>query len=316
MPSPAQLHVDQALTDFSVAVSFQNQSQFVARRAFPTVASDKQSDRYFVYGSADLLRSDAEPYSGKGPTSGRDFNLSDTSYFIQPWAVHYDVGRHERANADAAVDPEEDAAAVVMQDLMIAEDVQFAATAMVTSVWGTDRTGATHFTQWDDAASTPIENITTGDTTILQNTGRRANKLVLGYQTWASGLRNHPDILDRIKFTQTGIVTESLVAGVLELDEVMVASAVRNSAAEGLAASTNFIVGDDALLLHSPNNTGLRQPAAGKTFTWSAYGPEGILTERFEIPEEGAFPRVQTFRAFDHVVTSSALGYFFDNCIA
>jgi hypothetical protein len=316
MPSPAELHIDQALTDFSVAVSFQNESSFVARRAFPSVTSDKQSDRYYIYSSADLLRSDAEPYGGKGAVTRRDYRMSNATYFIQPWALAHDVGRHERANADAALNVEQDAAAVLMQDLMIAEDVAFAATAMVTGVWGTDVTGATNFTQWDDAASTPIEDATTGTTTVLQNTGRLPNKMVVGYQTWSSGLKNHPDILDRVKYTQTGIITENLVASVLGLDEVLVSSAVRNSAAEGLAASTNFIVGDDALLIHSPMATGLRQPAAGKTFTWNEYGPQGILTERFEVPEEGAFPRIQTFRAFDHVVTSSALGYFFDDCIA
>ena len=97
---------------------------------------------------------------------------------------------------------------------------------------------------------------------------------------------------------------------------MIIASAARNTAQEGLTATTSLIIGDSALLLHSPNNTGLRQPAAGKSFVWSVYGPQGILSERFEIPEEGAFPRVQSFRAFDHKVTSSALGYFLSNVIA
>ncbi len=316
MPSPAELHVDQALTDFSVAVSFQEENNFVARRVFPSVASDKQSNRYYVYTSADLLRSDAEPYSGKGAVPRREYSLSTNPFFIQPWGLAHDIGRHERGNADAVLDPEEDAARLLMQDLMIAEDVQFAATAMIAGAWDNSETGAADFTQWDDAASTPIEDVEGGNTTMLQNTGRKGNKIVFGYQTWASGIKHHPDILDRIKYTQTGIVTAGLVASVWDLDEVVVASAVRNASAEGLAASTNFIVGDDALLVHSPNATGARQPAAGKTFTWNTYGPQGILTERFDIPEEGAFPRVQTFRAFDHVVTSSALGYFFDDCIA
>lgn len=316
MPLPSEVHVDAALTDFSVAVSFQEQDAFVARRAFPTIPSDKQSDRYYVYDSADLLRSDAQKYSGKGATAGRDFRLSDTPFFIDPWAVHHDVGRHERANADDALDPEEDAAAVVMQDLMIAEDVQFAATAMTTTAWDNSETGSTNFTQFDDAASTPIETLEGGNTTILQNTGRKANKAVVGYDAWASGLKHHPDILDRIKHTATGVVTEDLVANILGLEQVLVAMAVRNTAGEGITGSNSFIVGDDVLLIHAPDNVGRRQPAAGKTFIWTAYGPEGILTERFEIPEEGAFPRVQSFRTFDHKVTSSALGYFFDDCIA
>lgn len=315
MPSPAELHIDAALTDFSVAVSIQEESSFIARRAAPAVMSDKQSDKYYIYSAADLLRSDAEPYSGKGAVSRRDYRLSNASYFVQPWALAHDIGRHERANADSALDPEEDAARLLMQDLMIAEDVAFAAEVMVTGAWDNSETGATNFTQWDDAASTPIEDIEGGRTTILQNTGKKANKLILGYQTYASGLKHHPDLLDRVKYTQRGVLTEDLIGGLMDA-EVLVASAVRNTAQEGLAASNSFVVGDDALLMYNPDNTGLRQPAAVKTFTWNAYGPQGILTERFEIPEEGAFPRIQTFRAFDHKVTSSALGYFFDDAIA
>lgn len=314
MPSPAEVHVDAALTDFSVAVSFQNANQFVARRAFPVATSATQSDRYHIYNSSDLLRTDAEAYAGKGPTAGRDFRLSSSPFWIEVWGLHYDVGRHERANSDPAIDLEEDAAAVLMQDLMIREEIQFVATAMAASVWGTTVTGGTNFTRWDDASSTPIENMTTGDVTILTNTGRRPNKLVVGYSAWANGLRNHPDLLDRIKHTATGVVTESLVAGVLGLDEVLVASAARNTAEEGLTASGGLIVGDDALLIHTSSG-GVRTPTAGRTFIWSAYGPEGIATERFEVPEEGAYPRVQSFRTFDHVVTASALGYFFDDCI-
>jgi hypothetical protein len=306
--------VDAALTDFSVAVSFQNADQFVARRAFPVASSPTQSNRYHIYTSADLLRTDAEAYAGKGPTAGRDFRLSNTPFWIEVWGVHYDVGRHERANADRGIDLEEDAAAVLMQDLMIREEVAFVTAAMTSGVWGTTVTGATNFTRWDDASSTPIENVTTGDVTVLGNTGRRPNKLVVGYSAWANGLRNHPDLLDRIKYSVTGVVTESLVAAVLGLDEVLVASAARNTAEEGLAATGAMIVGDDALLIHTSGG-GVRTPTAGRTFTWSAYGPDGIATERFDIPEQGAFPRVQSFRTFDHAVTASALGYFFDDCI-
>lgn len=314
MPSPAELHVDQALTDFSVAVSFQDQSQFACRQVFPVAPSPQQSNKYHVYTSADLLRSDAEAYSGKGPTAERDFRLSSTSFFIEVFGLHYDVGRHERANADAAVDPEEDAAQVLMQDLMIQEEIQFDNDVMASGNWDNSETGGTNFTRWDDAASTPIEDIAGGSVTVLADTGREPNKLVLGYQTWKSGLMNHPDLLDRIKHSQTGIMTTSLLANVLDLDQVIVSKAARNSAQEGLAASGSMIVADDALLLHSAAG-GLRTPTAGRTFVWTAYGPQGVLTERFDVEAEGAYPRVQSFRTFDHKVTSSALGYFFTDTI-
>jgi len=157
MPSPADLHIDQALTDFSVAVGMQMESSFVARRAFPVASSPQQSNKYHVYTKADLLRSDAKRYAGKGETAEREFSLSEGQFFIEAWALHHDVSRHERSNADPVIDLEEDAVEVLTQDLMIQEDIQFAATAMVSGAWGTTVTGGTNFTQFDDAASTPIE---------------------------------------------------------------------------------------------------------------------------------------------------------------
>lgn len=316
MPLPSQVHIDAALTDFSVAY-FQSAEGYVARRAFPAVGSDKQSDKYYVYTKADLLRSDAQKYAGKGPTAERDYKLSNSTFFIDDWALHYDVGRHERANADAVLDPEEDAAMVLAQDLLIAEDREWASTAFTTSVWGTDVTGGTNFTVWGDAASTPIEDQRTGVTTVLQNTGRKANKAVYGYDVWAA-LQDHPDILDRIKHSQVGVVTESLVAGILNIDEVIVGSAIRNTAQEGLTGSYSFELGSHALLLHSPNSAGPRTPTAGRTFVWSGLtgSQDGVMAERFDVPEEGAYPRVQLHRTFDHKVTGSDLGYFFSGAVS
>ena len=315
MPTPANVRTDQALTDFSLAVGLQMESQFVARRAFPVTPVPRQADKYRVYNSADLLRSDAAPFSGSGETAGRTYTLSEDSFFCEVFGLHEDISLHERENADPVLDPEEDAVRVLVQDQMINEDVKFAATAMVTTAWDNSETGGTGFTQWDDAASTPIEDIEGGRTTILQNTGKAANRLVVGHQTFASGLKNHPDLLDRVKYTQRGVLTSDLIAGLMDVDDFIVASGVYNSAQEGLSASNSFIVGDDALLLYTEAG-GPRTPTAGKTFVWTAYGPQGMLTDRYEIDHLHAFPRVEVFRAFDHKVTSSALGYFFDDTIA
>lgn len=317
MPQLSEVHVDSALTDFSVAY-MQEASGFVARRAFPQVNVARQSDKYHIYTKADFFRSEAQKRSPNTESVGRSYGLSTDTYFADVWAVHYDVSEQERANSDPVLDPEEDAAALLMQDLMIQEDVQWAATAFTTSVWGTDVTGGTNFTVWGDASSTPIETIRTGTKTILQNTGRKADKLVLGYNTWSSGLADHPDLLDRIKHTQTGVVTESLLANILELDEVIIAHGVRNTAQEGLAESDSFLLGNHALLLHSPNTAGPRTPVAGRTFAWSGLlgGTGGIRTKRYEIPQLDAYPRVETDSAFDHKVVGSALGYFFSGAVS
>jgi hypothetical protein len=317
MPTLSELHVDQALTDFSVGL-FQDLGGSVAAQAFSNRGVQHQSNQYHIYTAADLHRSDARKRAPNTSSVGKDFGLTTGSYFCDVWALHYDVSEQERANADPVIDPENDAARILMDDLVMAEDREFAATAFAASVWDTTVTGGTNFTQWDDAASTPIEDCRTGIRTMKQAAARAPNKLVLGYDSWNLGLVDHPDLLDRIKHTMTGVVTESLFAGILGLDRVIVADSIRNTAEEGATASNAFNLGDNALLLHAPDSAGPRTATAGVRFAWSGLmgANQGIRTKRYEIPEDDAYPRVESDMAFDHAIVSTALGYFFSNVIA
>jgi hypothetical protein len=317
MPTLSEVHVDQALTDYSAAL-FQDLGGSVASQAFSNRNVAQQSNNFHIYTAADLHRTDAQKRAPNTSAARKRYGLSTGQYFCDVWALAYDVSEQEVANQDAVLDAEQDAAKVIMEDLIMTEDNEWAATAFVTGVWGTSVAGATNFTQWDDAASTPIEDQRVGIRTVLSNTGKKPNKVVYGFQTWSDGLVDHPDLLDRIKHTQTGVVTEDLLAQVLGLDRVIVAETIRNSAQEGIAESAGFILGDNALLLHAPDNVGPRQATAGIRFNWSGLlgAASGVRTKRFDIPQDDAFPRVESDMAFDHHVQTAALGYALIDTIA
>ncbi len=318
MPGLAEIHVDSALTDFSAAL-FQDLGGSVASQAFSQRNVAQQTGRFHVYTAADLHRAEAERRAPNTSAHRKDYGITNALYDCEVWALAYDVSEQERANADPVIDPEEDAARVLMDDLMMTENREWAATAFATGIWGgTDQVGATDFTQWDDAASTPIENLRGQATDMLANTGKEPNKLVLGHDTWASGLVDHPDLLDRIKHTQTGIVTETLLASILGLDRVIRDSSIRNTAEEGLTETAAFQLGDSALLLHAPNTAGPKTATAGVRFNWSGLvgATQGVRTMRFEIPQDDAFPRIQSDMTFDHNIVTAGLGRFFSDTIA
>jgi len=317
MPSLNEVHVDMALTDYSAAL-YQDLGGSVASQAFSNRSVAQQSNVFHIYTAADLHRTDAARRAPNTSAARRDFGLTTGQYLCEVWAIAYDVSEQERANADSVLDPEQDAARLLVEDLIMTENTQWAAAAFVAGIWGgTDQVGGTNFTQWDDAASTPIEDVRAQMSDMMANTGRSPNKLVIGHDTWSSGLVDHPDLLDRIKHTQTGVVTESLFAGVLGLDTVIRNTAIRNTAQEGLAETAAFQLGDNALLLHAPNTAGARTATAGIRFNWSGLiGGGNIRTKRFEIPQDDAFPRVESDMAFDHHVQTAGLGRFFSNTIA
>ena len=317
MPTLPDIHIDMALTDYSSAL-FQDLGGSVASQAFSNRNVDQQSNRFHIYNAADLHRTDAQKRAPNTSSPRRDYGLATGRYDCDVWDVSYDVSEQERANQDAVLDAEQDAARLLVEDLIMTENREWATAAFATTIWGgTDQTGGTEFTQWDDAASTPIENLRGQNSDISANTGRSANKLVLGHDTWNSGLVDHPDLLDRIKHTQTGIVTQGLLANILDLDQVIVNSAIRNTAGEGLAETAAFQLGDSALLLHAPDTIGPKTATAGIRFNWSGLIGGGLIrTKRFESPQDDAMPRVESSMAFDHHVQTAALGRFFSDTIA
>jgi hypothetical protein len=316
-PGLADVHVDAPLTDVTTAYFLEGANRFAWSQVFPMVNSPKQSNKYYVFDKADLFRTEARKRAPNTEAPVRDYGLSTDTFFCDVRAVAFDVSEQVVANADPALDVEEDAARVLAQDMNIALEVDWAAAAFAGSLWGTTVTGNTNFTYWSDAAATPIEDITTGIKTVLLATGYKPNTLVLGPDAWYTGLANHPDIIARLPDNAPKVSTPGFLANLFNIDRVIIADAIRNTAIEGATASYSALLGKHALLCYVPASAGLRTPAAGYSFNWSGLvGPGGVRTKRIEIPEKDAYPRVEVETALDFKIVGSDLGYFFSGVVA
>ena len=131
-PSGPQIHVDAALTDFSVA-HFMADDAFVARKAFPSVPVQKQTDRYHVWTRGDLLRTEAQRRAPGTRVRLRDFGVSDAGYYVEVVAVGHASSEQDQANSDASVALEQGIVQGLVQDIKIAEEVKFASVAFGTS---------------------------------------------------------------------------------------------------------------------------------------------------------------------------------------
>lgn len=322
MPQPTQsdVHVDAILTNISVAY-IQNPAHYISTQVFPVVPVEKQSDIYYTYTKGDWFRDEAQKRADATESAGSGYGLSTASYYADVWALHKDIGDQTRKNTDNPLDADRDATNWLSQRMMLRQEIQWVDDYFKTGVWGTDKTGTTDFTVWSDyAASDPIEDVEGGKETILQNTGLMANTLVIGYQVFRK-LRNHPDIIDRIKYTQgvTGrTVTAEMLAAMFDLDRVLVAKAVKNTAAEGATDSFAFTHGKHAFLCHTAASPGLLTPSAGYVFSWRGIS-EGLGTDvgvsRFRMPELRA-DRIEAQMAWDNKVVATDLGYFFSGAVA
>ena len=322
-PTQSQVHVDAILTNISVAY-LQRAENFIADKVFPVVPVDKQSDKYFVYDKNDWLRDEAQVRADGTESVGSGYNITTATYYADVYAIHKDIGDQTRANADAPINVDREAAEFVTHRLLTRREIQFNTDFMTTGVWANDVAGVAsspstgQTLQWDDYTnSDPIEDIEEGKADILSVTGLEANTLVLGYDVFRT-LKNHPDLVDRIKYTSSQTITEDMLARMFDIERVMVSKSIKATNAEGATQAYGFTTGKTALLAHVAPNPGVLTPSAGYTFSWTGVS-QGlgltIGTSSFRLESLRA-TRVEAELSFDNKVVSSDLGYFWNTIVS
>ncbi len=329
MPNPnrSDLHVDSLLTNVSVAV-LQQETTFVANRIFAPVPVSKQSDLYAVYNAGDFHRDDMQVRAPGTESAGGGYRVDPNNrFFCQVYALHKDIADQEREAADPVFQLNRDATVYLTLKAQIKKERVFAQNYLTPGVWGTDLTGVPNppiglnqFLQWNDSNSTPIEDIRKA-ITLIAETGLEPNILILG-RTVYDKLIDHPEIVDRVKYgTQSGERISTIgipeLAKLFRIDQVLVMSAVVNTAAEGQPTLNNFINSNNALLAYKTPTPGRLVPSAGYDFQWRGLyrGNNGQRIKNFRL-EWLDSDRIEIEQAFDLKVVAPSLGVFFSNAVA
>lgn len=322
MPQPtgSEQYLNELLTQVSVSY-IQKPEKFVAPRVFPFVDSARQSARYAVYDRGDFLRDEMERRGPASESAGSGYRVSTDPFNCDVWALHKDVDNQTRANASDPFKPDKDAARWLAQKALMKMDVEWAANFFTTGVWtgsttGTDLAAGTDFTAWDDASSTPIENVEDQAAEVESNTGVLPNVLVVNRRGWKA-LKNHPDIVDRVKHTNPNAITTQQVAALMDLDDVLVAAAVKNSAQEGATANVDYICGNHAALLYRTSTPALDEPSGGYIFRWTGLEGSTDATAVTTIPmplKKSDRHEIET--AFDMKAVANVTGVFFQNIVS
>ncbi len=326
-PTQSDVHVNRPLSNILVAF-MQDDTKAAAKRIFPVVSVTNKTDSYYKWKRDDFFRISAVERAPGTPSEGGGFELETDTYDAKEYAVHKDIEDPIRANADSELDLDEAATRYVAQQLILKRESVFNSTYITTSLWtgsstGGDLAGVTgsptsgQFKQWDQATSTPIEDLRTQIVAMEEKTGYRPNKLFVGPYVWKA-LEDHPELLDRIKYTQKGVVTKDLLAGLLGLDDIVVGSLIQNTAKQGQTASFSFIHGKSALLVYAAPRPAMMEPSAGYIFAWTkrfGNGPEGQRIKKFRLEEIEA-DRVEGQMNFAMKVVAPELGAYFTTAVA
>lgn len=322
MPIPAKerLHTDVPLTNMSIAY-MQNASSFVSWRAFPIVPVPNQSNVYYIWDRGDSLRTDAALRGDAQESVVRGTELATGNYYCHVYSVAEVIGEQSMYNQDMQpLQLERSKTEQVMQDIMIRMDVDWAASNFVTGVWGTSETPTA---KWGTATTDIIGQIQTGMRTVLSNTGRVPNRIVMGYEAWVA-CQNNGVFIERFKHTTAASITPQMVASLFQINnepppQILIGSAVRNTAAQGATASTSFILGDNCLIAYAPSSPMVNEQAAGYTFAWTGInmgGSGGMPATRTWYENARAAQVIETQYAADFKVVDAQCGYILLDVVA
>lgn len=326
MPNPtgSDLHVNRPLTAVSVRYAT-NAGKYIADKVFPRVPVDKRSDLFTKYSKSDWLRTYVQKRAPGTESPGSGWTVTRDQFYAEVYAVHKDLDDQDRANADAEFKLDSDATEFVTQQLLLQRDLDFVDRYLKTGVWATDLVGGTDFTQWSDAGSDPIGDVARWALDFEQLTGMAPNFMVLGAEVRLA-LKQHPDIIDRIKYTQRGVVTDQLLASLFDMPKVMTSMArkstgphIPDAEAQDAAASYDFVAPTKSVFFgYAPDSPSRQKPSAGYTFTWNGYlggNSQGLRIKKFRM-EHIESDRIEGSQTYDMKVVSEDCGVYVDAAIA
>lgn len=287
------------LTNMSMAF-FANTGDYVATSIFPICPVDFSTGYYYVFNKGDLARDNVQrkPKFGKVPPA--QMGHTDETYKCEVDQIIVGIDQigaqnYLRANVPPSIDPKRTKNRYVTDQQLLHLDITFAENFFMSGVWenefegiasGTSTSGS-QFIKFSDANSDPIKFFDARKRQIKLDGRRLPNKLTLGYDTFLA-LKEHPDLLERVKYTGSTAnpakVNERVLAELFGVDEVKVLYATYNAAEEGQEDDMQFICEPDgALLSYTTPSPRIDEPSAGYIFTWDMLGNGNYMaTDVFE----------------------------------
>ncbi len=290
-------HIDVMLTNISVGYEMED---LVGDALFPTVRVTKQSDKYYIFGKESWVLPPEGDARAPGAVSNElpGVKLSEDQYFATEHALHMFVHDEERENADAPLNPDREATELTTQAILLGREKSIHTLVTTASNYPAAHTVTlTGMQRWNDYVnSDPIKNVKDARNQIRRAIFRAPNLAIIPWEVM-SVLEDHPDFIERIKYSQRGVVTEELIATLFNIPRIIVPAVAYNSANPGQAENITFMWGKDVFIGWVPTNPGRRTPGFGYEFVWPINGRVQVTERRRDSDRKS--DRVEVRRRYD-----------------
>ena len=304
-PDITDVHVDSILS--GVSVKYTNEA-YIADQVMPVVPVKKESDKYYKY-----TRNWKLPQSKRAAGAEAnevEWNVTTDTYSCEEYALKDLIPDRVRDNADNPLSLDVDSTENLTDLIQLGREKRIADIVFAAGSFGAQTSALSGTNQWNDyAGSDPIGDVRTAKSVVHAASGKMPNVMVIGYQAYLK-LLDHPDILERIKYTQKGIITADLIAQVFEVDKLLVGKALYDSTIEGVAESLGYVWGKKVALLYSEPSPGLKKVSFGYQFQNRGFSVKKWREEK----RAGDFIEAGEIR--DEKIVAAATGYLYTTVVA
>lgn len=166
--------------------------------------------------------------------------------------------------------------------------------------------------QWSDftGVSQPIQNIETAKEAVRAATGKRPNTIVMGAAVMAK-LRQHPIIVDRMKYTGRDVATVDILASLFGVEKVLVGDAIYSN---DTGTAFTDVWGKDVVVAYTDTASVAEMGAPSYGYNYNLGGYPIVEVPYFDRNAKSWF--VPVTRSEAPVLASALAGYLITNAVA
>jgi len=218
----------------TVAQGYSN-SELIGSSLFPYVPVGTRGGKIITFNKEDFALYNTGRVPGAN-TRRVQYGYSGASFALESHSLEGVVPTElsQDANAVPGIDLGNNAVMRTQNIISLRLEAAQAALATAAGNYGaSNKTTLSGTSQWSDltaGVSDPVKDIETAKEAVRRQIGRRPNTIVMGAAVMAM-LKQHPKVLDRVKYTGRDVATPELMASLFGVKQVLVGDGVYTDAA-------------------------------------------------------------------------------------
>lgn len=258
--SQTKAQVNKLLTDVSNGIFPMG---YVADKVLTPLTVSQKSGIIGAYGNSHIRLSDDLMGGEAGAKRAKPIERKiDTTYLVETHGLEGIVTPDDYANVEKPFDAEADEVAGLTHLVLTNKERAFSSQMFSTTVFSGRVT--TPGTKYGSSSSDPLADIKTAQNAVLDGCGMNPNAVVMSQKVFNT-LKYHPQLADVLgyKYNQVGSLSVQDIANAFNVDEIIIANAMYNSAKEGQSDSLSQIWADSILFYVKPKSAAKYQVSLG-----------------------------------------------------